>query len=35
MFSGFVTNISVKDPVDGLWEAAVTIRPTGGHVMTP
>lgn len=29
-FSGYVTNVSPKAPVDGAFDASVTIRPTGG-----
>ena len=35
LFSGFVTNIAPKQPVDGAQEASVSIRPSGGQVMTP
>jgi hypothetical protein len=34
-FSGFVTNIAPKQPVDGVQEASVSIRPSGGQVMNP
>lgn len=34
LFSGFVTNISPTAPVDGLLEATVSIRPSGGHVFS-
>lgn len=34
-FSGFVTNIAPKDPVEGVQDAAIGIRPTGAHVITP
>jgi hypothetical protein len=34
-FSGFVTNIAAKAPVDGAFEASVSIRPSGGHSMNP
>lgn len=34
-FSGFVTNIAPKAPVDGGLEANVSIRPSGGHIFTP
>lgn len=35
MFSGFVVNIAPKQPVDGAQEANISIRPSGGQVMTP
>lgn len=35
MFSGFVTNIAPKAPVDGVLDAAISIRPSGGHVFMP
>lgn len=35
VFSGFVSNIGPKAPVDGALEASVSIRPSGGHVFTP
>jgi hypothetical protein len=35
MFSGFVTNIAPKQPVDGGQEAAISIRPSGGQQFTP
>lgn len=35
LFSGFVTNIAPKAPVDGAFEASVTIRPSGGQILTP
>lgn len=35
MFSGFVTNIAPTQPVDGAQEASVSIRPSGGQVITP
>lgn len=34
-FSGFVTNIGSTAPVDGGLEANISIRPSGGHIMTP
>lgn len=34
LFSGFVSNISPTAPVDGLLEAQVSIRPTGGQTFT-
>ena len=34
-FSGFVTNIAAKQPVDGAQEANVSIRPSGGMDMLP
>ncbi|HKW00718.1 MAG TPA: phage tail tube protein [Vicinamibacterales bacterium] len=34
-FSGFVSQIAVKAPVDGGLEATVNIRPSGGQVFTP
>jgi hypothetical protein len=34
-FSGFVTNIAPKAPVDGGLEASVSIRPSGGQVFAP
>lgn len=35
LFSGFVTNIAPKNPVDGVFEASVSIRPSGGQIFTP
>jgi|SRR6185436_4552971 len=35
LFSGFVVNIAPKAPVDGAQEASISIRPSGGQVMTP
>lgn len=35
LFSGFVTNIAPKSPVDGAQDANVSIRPSGGQVFTP
>lgn len=35
LFSGFVSNIAPKAPVDGVQEANVSIRPSGGQVFTP
>lgn len=35
LFSGFVTNIAGKQPVDGAQEASVSIRPSGGQIFTP
>ena len=35
IFSGFVTNVAAKAPVDGALEASVSIRPSGGQIMTP
>lgn len=35
LFSGFVTNIAPKAPVDGAFEASVSIRPSGGQIITP
>jgi hypothetical protein len=36
LFSGFVTNIAPKAPVDGGFEANVSIRPSGGQIfVTP
>jgi hypothetical protein len=34
-FSGFVTNIAAKQPVDGVQEASISIRPSGGQHMLP
>jgi Lambda phage tail tube protein, TTP len=34
-FSGFVTNIAPSAPVDGGLEAAISIRPSGGHIFLP
>lgn len=34
-FSGFVTQIAPKAPVDGAFEASVSIRPSGGHQFNP
>lgn len=31
-FSGFVSNIGPKQPVDGGQEASISIRPSGGHI---
>jgi hypothetical protein len=35
LFSGFVVNIAPKQPVDGVQEASISIRPSGGQVFTP
>lgn len=35
MFSGFVTNIAPKAPVDGAQEASISIRPSGGQIFLP
>lgn len=35
MFSGFVSNIAPKAPVEGVLEASISIRPSGGHVFLP
>lgn len=35
MFSGFVSNIAPRAPVDGALEAQITIRPSGGHIFMP
>lgn len=35
LFSGFVTNIAPKAPVDGAQSASISIRPSGGQVFTP
>ena len=35
LFSGYVTNIAPKNPVDGVFEASVSIRPSGGQIFTP
>jgi hypothetical protein len=35
LFSGFVSNIAPKAPVDGGLEASVSIRPSGGQIFTP
>ena len=35
IFSGFVSNIAPKAPVDGVQEATITIRPSGGQIMLP
>jgi len=35
LFSGFVANIGMKQPVDGGQEASISIRPSGGQVFTP
>jgi cell pole-organizing protein PopZ len=32
---GFVTNIAPKQPVDGVQEASISIRPSGGQILTP
>jgi len=34
-FSGFVTNIAPKAPVDGAQEASISIRPSGGQIFLP
>jgi hypothetical protein len=34
-FSGFVTNIAPSAPVDDGLTASVSIRPSGGHIITP
>ena len=34
-FSGFVTNISPSQPVDDGQTASVTLRPSGGMIITP
>lgn len=34
-FSGFVSNIAPKAPVDGGLEANVSIRPSGGQIFSP
>jgi len=34
-FSGFVSNIAPKNPVDGGQEASISIRPSGGQVFLP
>jgi hypothetical protein len=35
LFSGFVTNVAPKAPVDGEQSANVSIRPSGGQIFTP
>lgn len=35
LFSGFVVGIAPTNPVDGAQEATITIRPSGGQIMTP
>jgi hypothetical protein len=35
IFSGFVVNIAPKQPTDGVQEASVSIRPSGGQVFLP
>jgi hypothetical protein len=35
LFSGFVSNIAAKAPVDGALEASVSIRPSGGQIFNP
>jgi hypothetical protein len=35
LFSGFVTNIAPKAPVDGVQEASISIRPSGGQIFNP
>jgi hypothetical protein len=35
LFSGFVTNIAPKAPVDAEQGAAISIRPSGGQIFTP
>jgi hypothetical protein len=34
-FSGFVTNVAASAPVDDGLTASVSIRPSGGHILTP
>ncbi len=34
IFSGFVSNIGPKQPVDGGQEAAISVRPSGGHIFS-
>jgi len=34
-FSGFVTNFAPSSPVDDGQTASVSIRPSGGHIITP
>lgn len=35
MFSGYVTNVAAKSPVDGSQDASISIRPTGIMTITP
>ena len=35
LFSGFVSNIAPKAPVDGGLEANISIRPSGGQIFSP
>jgi hypothetical protein len=35
LFSGFITNIAPSAPVDGALEAQVSVRPSGGQIITP
>ena len=35
LFSGFVSNIGPKAPVDGVLEASISVRPSGGQIITP
>jgi glucose dehydrogenase len=35
LFSGFVSNVGPKAPVDGELSATVNIRPSGGHLRFP
>jgi hypothetical protein len=35
IFSGFVTNIAPKNPVDGSQDASISVRPSGGQVFLP
>lgn len=35
LFSGFVSNIAPKAPVDGAQEASISIRPSGGQIFLP
>lgn len=35
LFSGFVTNVAPTNPVDGAFEASISIRPSGGQIMLP
>lgn len=34
-FSGFVSNIASKAPVDGVFEATITVRPSGSQYLQP
>jgi len=35
LFSGFVTNVGPKAPVDGNLDCSYSVKPTGGHIQHP